>query len=141
MRRLNIGCGPYPEEGYINIDKNPQSKADLVRDVRRGLPFDSDSVDAIKASHFLEHLNCDEALDFLEECWRVLKPQCAMTVTVPLRDVSAIDHKTIYSEDSFDIFGRDGQSYFDRQFSWSVGGKEIGQNIKGRTMTVQMTKK
>jgi predicted SAM-dependent methyltransferase len=131
-RFLNLGCGPYKIEGYINIDQNSRQKPDLVRDVRKGLPFDDESVDGITASHFLEHLDHMEMLDLLEECWRVLKPKSQMKIVVPIMDFSSLDHKQYLSEDAFDIFGRDAAEYYDRKFAWTISDKAVRTNSARR---------
>jgi len=135
--RLNLGCGPYPIEGCINIDMNPrQAKADLIRDVRRGLPYDDGSVDAITASHFLEHLSCDEMLALMEECWRVMKPRAQFSIVVPLMDFTSLDHKQHLSADAFDIFGRDAAEYHNRRFAWSVASKSVVEKKRGSELRI-----
>jgi len=52
-------------------------------DLRRGLPFNDNSVDVIYHSHFLEHLYKEDAEKFLKECYRILKPGGLMRVVVP----------------------------------------------------------
>jgi ubiquinone/menaquinone biosynthesis C-methylase UbiE len=139
MRKLNLGCGPYPIAGYINIDFNPrQVKADLIRDVRRGLPYDDASVDHIVASHFLEHLTCDEMLGVMEECWRVLKPGCALSIVVPLMEFESLDHHQFFSADAFDIFGRDAAEYFNRAFAWSIASKETVAGERGEHLKIEL---
>lgn len=126
MRRLNLGCGPYSREGFINIDKNPrQTNADLIRDVRKGLPYDDSSVDEIWASHFFEHLTCEELLDVMEECYRVMRAGTLLTIIVPLMEFATIDHKLFLSEGSFDILARDGDHYFNRAFKWEIASKNV----------------
>jgi ubiquinone/menaquinone biosynthesis C-methylase UbiE len=45
----------------------------MVWDVRDGVPFPDNSVEGIQSTHFLEHLDEDEAISFIQECLRVLK--------------------------------------------------------------------
>jgi len=56
--KLNIGCGTVKFPGWINIDI--ETNADLVLDIRRGLPFDNNSVDFIYCEHFIEHISYKE---------------------------------------------------------------------------------
>jgi predicted SAM-dependent methyltransferase len=89
---LNIGSGSrvFPstnEIKWINIDWDkdftiPPNVEFLQIDVRDGLPFTDESVDIIYASHFLDHLNYYEALDFLKEAHRVLKKDGIMWIAV-----------------------------------------------------------
>ena len=60
--KLNLGSGIYPAEGFINIDTDPPVKLDVLRDLRRGLPFNSDIIDEVRAYHFLEHLSPEDFL-------------------------------------------------------------------------------
>ena len=85
MRKINIGCGPYPQEGYINIDINPLWNPDIVRDVQKGLPFDDSSVGEVLASHSLEHLRTsDDLIYVMKEVYRVLIPEGIFDISLPL---------------------------------------------------------
>jgi len=109
--KLNIGCGSSISDGWINIDislniyftkipylKRTLFRLDLIsketyeskwsgkyirRDVTRGLPFRSESVDFIYSSHLLEHMHKDDAEAFLRECYRVLKVGGVLRLVVP----------------------------------------------------------
>jgi SAM-dependent methyltransferase len=81
--RLHLGCGPHRLPGWVNVDIAAPT-ADLRVDVRAGLPFDDDSVDAVYIAHLLEHVEYPvEALDVLRECARVLRPGAPVRVAVP----------------------------------------------------------
>lgn len=55
----------------------------LHHDVTNGIPHIDDSVELIYHSDILEHFSYHEALAFLKECHRVLKPDGLMRVCVP----------------------------------------------------------
>jgi SAM-dependent methyltransferase len=58
--------------------------SDLVlHDLRRGIPAESNSVDAVYHSHLLEHIGRPHVPGFLAEVWRVLKPGGVHRVVVP----------------------------------------------------------
>ena len=80
--RLNVGCGDYRLEGWINIDAAVSSAADLNIEVPP-LPWNNASVSEIYAGHFLEHLGRVPAASFLDECWRVLEPGGRLGILVP----------------------------------------------------------
>jgi len=82
--RLNIGCGAYAMRapGWVNVDAVAESAADVVLRVPP-LPWESATVSEIYAGHFLEHLERAEAADFLDECWRVLRPGGRLGLVVP----------------------------------------------------------
>jgi len=80
---LHLGCGPKYLAGFLNIDANPFAKTDLWLDVRNGLPFPSDSVDSIYATHMFEHFFDDELRRLLGQCFRVLKAGAGIRLIVP----------------------------------------------------------
>lgn len=127
--KLNVGCAKYPLEGYINIDKNPKSKADVVMDVRKGLPYSDSSVQDVVASHFLEHLTYDEAMDFLDEVHRVLIPGGYLTLVVPVLEFATIDHKTFYDKGSLDfLWSEEWRDYHNRKWHWNCIDKFFTQS-------------
>jgi SAM-dependent methyltransferase len=67
---LDIGGGVSCPVGWTSVDLH---NGQITRDVRRGLPFADNSVFAIRAHDFLEHLEPQDAAWFIGECWRVLK--------------------------------------------------------------------
>ena len=70
--KIDIGCGKNKKEGYIGIDIDPESKADIVASALN-IPFGDNSVDEIYSRHMVEHLAPDEAEKFFNEIYRVLK--------------------------------------------------------------------
>ena len=104
---LNVGSGPASAEGWTHLDGSWQAKIaghqwlSLVGrlllkkeighwpqgvkycDVRRGLGVAADSVAVVYSSHMVEHLHRDEALRFLTEVRRVLKPGGVVRIVVP----------------------------------------------------------
>ena len=107
-RRLNLGCGVYHEDGadWINIDANPHADPDILRDVRRGLPFDGSSCAEVLTSHFLEHLPPDDLIFLIGEIHRVLVASGIWRIVVPLGNTGDIDHKMQFSVDSFAMLPR-----------------------------------
>jgi predicted SAM-dependent methyltransferase len=109
---LNLGSGPDAAASWINYDGSWQARLAghrwlaraastalgievghwprgvKYRNVRRGLGYGDGSVAVVYASHLLEHLYRDEALAFLREARRVLRPGGVCRVVVP--DVAAI---------------------------------------------------
>ena len=82
-KKLNLGCGPNPKSGWINIDLfNPH--ADLHLDLRERWPFADASVRCIYSEHVFEHFEIDEEVShFLTEAFRVLLPGGVFDVGVP----------------------------------------------------------
>jgi len=79
--RLNLGCGPRPLEGFVNIDADP-NYGDCVADITH-LPYEDGSIEEIFASHILEHFDWTEVDAVLDEWIRVLKPEGCITIVVP----------------------------------------------------------
>jgi predicted SAM-dependent methyltransferase len=127
--KLNIGCARYPKDGYINIDKNPQAYADLIHDIRSGLPYGDSSIDEILASHVLEHLTYEEVMDFLDEAYRVLKSGSPLYLVVPIMEMTTIDHKTFYGKGSLDfLWDKDEWWYHNRKFKWTLADNYFTQS-------------
>ena len=82
-RLLDLGCGPNCRPGHIGIDTYPFPGVAYVRDLRRGIPFDDNSVDGIWSAHTFEHLAGMDLIFLVEECWRVSKPGAQWTIIVP----------------------------------------------------------
>ena len=51
--------------------------------VKSGLPFKDGELDGILASHVVEHMDAQEGVRLLKECWRALKPGGHVLVSVP----------------------------------------------------------
>lgn len=81
---VNIGCGPFGKEEWINIDLFSSPNVTLVADCRRKLPLATASCLGIHVEHYLEHLDpIDERPLFLAECLRCLKPDGVLRIIVP----------------------------------------------------------
>jgi predicted SAM-dependent methyltransferase len=81
---LNVGCGPDPFDGFVNIDLFTVAPGVLEWDCRRSLPLASGSARGIRAEHFFEHLEVDEEVPaFLSDAWRVLQPGGVLRLIVP----------------------------------------------------------
>lgn len=114
MRILNLGCGTRTCREFVNIDFTPAVRLKtnpigrlaarfalrgerwerynaltgevVVHDLRKGIPADTSSVDAVYHSHVLEHLDRvgdDLVPGFFAEIHRVLKPGGVHRIVVP----------------------------------------------------------
>lgn len=95
---VNIDWSPY-----LRISKNPilkrlaplvldRERLDrlsslpdnvMVHDLRKGIPFDDESVGAVYHSHILEHIDREDADAFMAEIRRVLRPGGIQRAVVP----------------------------------------------------------
>jgi predicted SAM-dependent methyltransferase len=108
---INVGCGTSPclRSGWENVDKSLNAhirnipglrrclgflgllpgaeerwpKKLRVHDIRKSLPYDNNSLLYVYSSHCFEHLYLDQAVKFLRECFRVLKPGGILRLAVP----------------------------------------------------------
>ncbi len=126
-KKINLGCGPVGKEDWINIDwgilailhkysliekillkfnlfpkgYNVQWPKNLkLHNCRRKLPFTSNSIDYIYASHLLEHFKKFEAERIINDCFRILRKGGLMRVVVP--DLESLVKK--YLEKDVDYF-------------------------------------
>ena len=85
MVKIELGGGPIPLPGFINIDCFEHPMVNRVVDLNtERLPFDDGSVDEIYSSHCLEHLDPIKGyVHCLEEMWRVSKPDIIWNIKVP----------------------------------------------------------
>lgn len=104
MIRINLGCEAEYKEGWINIDFDKRSKADLYLDLNKfPYPFKDNSVDEILASAILEHL--EDYYKSMMELWRISKDGALIYISVPhfsnfLFSAEA-EHKRAFSYFSF----------------------------------------
>lgn len=74
--RVDIGCGKNKRSDgdWIGVDIIPFDGVDKVMNAGKDKwPFKDGSVDEIHASHFVEHLEPEERIHFVNELFRVLK--------------------------------------------------------------------
>jgi len=89
--RLNLGCGPYPKEGYLNVDIFPGG--DLTLDLRRPLPFESECCQFIFSEHCFEHIDYPDVVsDLLQESLRILTPGGVLRFSVPDTEWPLLDY-------------------------------------------------
>ena len=85
--KLDFGCGPNKREGFTGVDQYPfDGKVDIVGDVtdpRFWDRFESDSVEEVSASHFLEHLTERQRVLFVNQVHRILKAGAKATLITP----------------------------------------------------------
>ena len=102
--KLNIGCGEYKLQGYVNIDAQEEVGPDLVAEAW-SLPFEDNSVSEIYAGHVYEHMTKEDGNRALREFHRVLKPGGLLTVVIPDARKAAKEYLigTLSAEETFGI--------------------------------------
>ncbi|MCG2694791.1 class I SAM-dependent methyltransferase [Candidatus Parcubacteria bacterium] len=79
--KIDIGCGNNKMEGFTGIDLDEKTNPDIVASAL-DLPFADNSVDEVYSAHLVEHFNPQEAQQFFNEVYRVLKKGCRATMKI-----------------------------------------------------------
>lgn len=94
MKKINLGCAGFYDPSFINLDWNPVVESDIRHDLNQfPYPFESESVDHIRAFHIIEHLY--EPFKVMEEFHRILKKGGTAHIKVPhfSRGFTHAEHK------------------------------------------------
>lgn len=74
-KRLEIGCGEFPQPGYIHLDIRKFAHVDVVCDFsKEKLPFKDGEIAEILSNHSIEHVPWRRLSHVLSEWNRVLEP-------------------------------------------------------------------
>jgi predicted SAM-dependent methyltransferase len=90
MLQVNVGCGEFRAEGWINVDMTKVDggpQPDIVASAL-DLPFADGTVDRVYAGHVLEHLMPSDAVLAVKEFRRITKPGGEILVVLPDLDVA-----------------------------------------------------
>lgn len=119
LRVLDVGCGIRKHPGSIGLDRNPDSRADVIADLDRfPYPFADSSFDEIRAVHVIEHVA--DVIRTMEEFHRLLRPGGEAYLATPhYTDFSSFcdpTHRWHLNSFSFRYFGADnaGFGYYSR---------------------------
>lgn len=74
--KVQFGAGGYPIEGFNNHDAEVN--------ICQTLPYADNSVEFIVAEHLVEHISTPSALKFFDECYRILKPEGRIRISIPV---------------------------------------------------------
>lgn len=81
---VNIGCGPFGQPDWVNLDLFTHEGTTMRADSRRPLPLGASSCRGIHVEHYFEHLEAGrERPAFLAECRRCLEPGGVLRIIVP----------------------------------------------------------
>ena len=127
MRKVNLGCGYRKFSEYINVDYNPYCMPDILHDLNKGLPFDSDSIDEIVAYDFIEH--CRDFVSTMNEIGRVLKVGGTAKFVFPLwtqEGAFSIAHSRVVVYQDFHCFVPKKL----KNFTVSLNGEKVNKCFK-----------
>jgi len=82
--KLQIGCGANLLDGWLNTGISYQECRDgMYLNAGKRFPFPDATFNYIFSEHLFEHLTYPQAMNMLEESYRVLKPGGVMRVATP----------------------------------------------------------
>lgn len=81
--KLNLGCGGVFFEGWVNVDLENTSKANLFWNLTDPFPLPPESCSLIYSEHVLEHFSAEDGLKILRESRRLLAPGGVLRVAMP----------------------------------------------------------
>ena len=84
MLKVDLGCGTRKQKGFIGIDRFLLTGVDVVADLDRTLPFVDDSIDAVLASHSLEHVR--DLMATMREIYRICKHGAQVCIVAPYHE-------------------------------------------------------
>lgn len=82
--QLDIGCGEKKQKGWVGIDARPCEGVDIVHDLQV-FPWPLPDSVALRAlcSHLWEHIEPKYRIRFMDEIWRVMKPEGQLLLSAP----------------------------------------------------------
>lgn len=83
MTRLNWGCGPQGQAGWVNSDLKDGPGIQLSCDIRDGLPVDDDTFDYAVSIHALPMISYPDLVPVLGELRRTIKPGGVLRLALP----------------------------------------------------------
>src|SRR5665213_2847022 len=82
-KMLNLGCGEQHHPAWVNVDFVSQDPTVILHDLTKGIPYPDNSFEVVYHSHVLEHFTRSDARKFIQECFRVLKPNGVLRIAIP----------------------------------------------------------
>lgn len=94
LLKLDLACGQVKKDDTFKGVDFWWKESDYCFDLQKfPWPFEDNSVDELYCSHYIEHIPMeyvehqgvqkDSLFAFFDECYRILKPDCIMTVICP----------------------------------------------------------
>jgi glycosyltransferase involved in cell wall biosynthesis/predicted SAM-dependent methyltransferase len=107
--KINFGSFTVMFKNWLNVDildmsNYARENGFLFKqhDVTKPIPCDSNSVDAIVASHLLEHISRKDGARFLAECFRIMKPGATIRIAIPDALIISREYSDGYIKAAFD---------------------------------------
>lgn len=111
--KLDLACGRHKTAGFTGVDIRKHDGVDVQHDLcKHPWPWKAGSVSEIVCNYYLSYIDGPARIAFMNECWRILKPEGTLAIRVPhwscMRSVSDPLYKwPPLAETSFLIFNRE----------------------------------
>lgn len=138
LKWLNLGCGEYQHEEWLNVDSYEPVQPDLLCNITQ-LPFDDNSIDRVYMGHILEHMDYETmAVEALMEVNRILRPGGEFVVVGPDYDAAIAKG---FGQDVLDdiIGGMVGDPTSPLAHQWTATAKNTQELINKVFCNVQET--
>ena len=113
--KIDLACGNSKKEGFLGVDIVKTDSTDMIFSLQEyPWPIESDSVDEINCSHYVEHIphdiknpndSRDGFIQFFDELYRIMKPGGKAIITTPyytsMRAFQDPTHQRFIGEASF----------------------------------------
>jgi predicted SAM-dependent methyltransferase len=109
VRKVQIGAGSHPINGWLNSDYFPLKLNIIHIDATRKFPIESDTIDYVFNEHMIEHIPYIDAVYMLGEIYRILKPGGILRVATP--DINFV----------FNLMNERKSDVEERYVEWAVG--------------------
>lgn len=88
--KYNLGCGDDIRNGWVNVDIDPNSFADITYDLEdTPWPWKTRSAEWILMDNVFEHLAPPTRTDVLNECHRILDRDGTLEMALPVPEVGS----------------------------------------------------
>ncbi len=117
-RKLNLGSGEFPKDGYVNLDFRANVGADVVHNINQlPFPFPDNRFSLVEADHVMEHI--EKPFAVMRELHRIVENGGLVSIRVPhfSRGFSHPEH-----EHGFDV---SFPLYFDPKFKGGYEGVQF----------------
>jgi predicted SAM-dependent methyltransferase len=81
--RIHVGCGSVRFDGWVNVDLERSSEADVLVDLRGGLPLKPRSVSRIYSEHVLEHFSLEDGRVLFRDFYNSLEDGGVARIAMP----------------------------------------------------------